>query len=204
VAAGEWKAFKCHNLGADESADPFTASWKLNGDYYQWGRATVAANGPTGPDSLNANNGSITGWSTTAAANGAWVDSIKTANDPCPAGFRVPTKAQWEAVINSSLNPTVSYGTGWSTTMNAHTNYAAGLRIGSGTSGLFLPAAGTRSNTNGSLSNRNVLGYYWSSTEVNSDAGYLYFRQAGGLIQQPIATGSIVRTRGFSVRCIAE
>ena len=35
VAPGEWKIFKCHNLGADESADPFTPSWKLNGDYYQ-------------------------------------------------------------------------------------------------------------------------------------------------------------------------
>jgi uncharacterized protein (TIGR02145 family) len=210
---GVWKVFKCHNLGADESADPFTASWKLIGNYYQWGRNTnitsgsprYGAAGPTGPGSGEANSGSISGWSTTAAANSAWADASKVvANDPCPDGFRVPTKAQWEAVINSSLNPTVSYGTGWSTTMNAHTNYAAGLRIGSGTSGLFLPAAGTRSNTNGSLSNRNVLGYYWSSTEVNSDAGYLYFRQAGGLIQQPIATGSIVRTRGFSVRCIAE
>jgi uncharacterized protein (TIGR02145 family) len=192
---GVWKVFKCHNLGADESADPFTASWKLNGDYYQWGRATVAANGPTGPGSGEANDGGIS-WDLTAAANGDWADDgTKTANDPCPTGFRVPTKAQWEAVINSSLNPTVSYGNGWA---DSPTNYAAGLRIGSGTSGLFLPAAGFRDFSNGTPYDRGGLGYYWSSTEGGSDAWYLYF--GSGYAD----TVNDYRTNGMSVRCVAE
>jgi uncharacterized protein (TIGR02145 family) len=193
VAAGVWKAFKCHNLGADESAEPFTPSWKLNGHYYQWGRATVAANGPTGPGSGETNAGYIV-VNTTDAANGAWVDSIKTANDPCPAGFRVPTRAQWEAVVNTSLN-TVSYGTGWA---SSSTNYAAGLRIGSGTSGLFLPAAGSRSGFTGALSLRGQLGYYWSSTEAGSNARSLYL--TNGLA----GVGNISRNSGYSVRCVAE
>jgi uncharacterized protein (TIGR02145 family) len=203
VAAGEWKAFKCHNLGADESADPFTPSWKLNGNYYQWGRNTnitsdsprYGAAGPTGPDSGEANSGSISDWSTTDADNGAWVDSIKTINDPCPTGFRVPTKAQWDAVINTSLN-TVSYGTGWG---SSPTNYAAGLRIGSGTSGLFLPAAGLRYSSDGTLYSRGEYGYYWSCTENGSNAWRLFLSNGFA------STSSLYsRTDGLSVRCVAE
>jgi uncharacterized protein (TIGR02145 family) len=202
VAEGEWKAFKCHNLGADESADPFTPSWKLIGNYYQWGRNTnitsgsprYGAAGPTGPGSGEANAGFIV-VNTTDAANDAWVDGSKTTNDPCPAGFRVPTKAQWLAVINTSLN-TVSYGTGWA---SSSTNYAAGLRIGSGTSGLFLPAAGSRDYSDGSLNGRGNDGYYWSSTERGGiDAWYLSFFNGNA------GTSNFYRTGGLSVRCIAE
>jgi uncharacterized protein (TIGR02145 family) len=195
IAPGVWKAFMCHNLGADQSADPFTASWRLNGDYYQWGRATVAAAGPTGPSSGEANAGSITGWNTTAAANGAWSDATKTANDPCPTGFRVPTLAQWDAVLNNNLNTSSYVGTNWA---SSSTNYTTGLRIGSGTSGLFLPAAGYRYNSNGTLIYRGDNGIYWSSTENGSNAWSLYF--SNGYAN----TDSNTRTYGMSVRCVAE
>ncbi len=196
VAAGVWKAFKCHNLGADESADPFTPSWKLNGAYYQWGRSAVAAPGPTGPSAGEANAGAITGWNTTAASNGAWADGSKTANDPCPTGFRVPTKAQWDAVCNTTLNPTRSFPGTWS---NSNTNYSSGLRIGSGATGLFLPTAGYRDSINGSLSNRGSNGFYWSSTADGSSlSSYLLFDAEYAL------TISNNRNLGFSVRCVAE
>ncbi len=195
VATGVWKAFKCHNLGADESADPFTPDWKLNGAYYQWGHSTVAAAGPTGPSIGEANAGAITGWNTTAASNGAWADGNKTANDPCPAGFRVPTKAQWDAVLDATLNPTRSYPGTWSP---SSTNYSSGLRIGSGATGLFLPAAGYRSYSGGTLFGRGNDGFYWSSTENGSNAWNLYF--SNGFAD----TLSSYRTDGMSVRCIAE
>jgi uncharacterized protein (TIGR02145 family) len=204
VAADTWKAFKCHNLGADESADPFTPSWKLIGNYYQWGRNTniisdsprYGAAGPIGPNSGEANAGSISGWNTTAAANGAWLDSSKTVNDPCPTGFRLPTKSQWVAVINTNLNTVSQVGTDWT---DSATNYTAGLRIGSGTSGLFLPAAGYRVFNNGTLNSRGSEGYYWSSTENGSFAWFLYFLNGGNA-----TTYSSGRTYGMSVRCIAE
>ncbi len=196
VAAGEWKAFKCHNLGADESADPFTPDWKLNGHYYQWGRSVVAANGPTGSSSGEANAGAITGWNISPASNGDWADGSKTANDPCPAGFRVPTKAQWDAVLDTTLNPTRSYpGTSWDAD---NTNYSSGLRVGSGSTGLFLPVAGNRLNTDGRLLNRGGTGYYWSSTEVGSNAWRLSF------VNNFAATFQSNRTGGMSVRCVAE
>jgi uncharacterized protein (TIGR02145 family) len=37
---GGWLTFMCHNLGADESLDPFTYSTGIFGDLYQWGRET--------------------------------------------------------------------------------------------------------------------------------------------------------------------
>ncbi len=195
IASGVWKAFMCHNLGADQSADPFTPSWRLNGHYYQWGRAAVAAAGPTGPGSTEANAGSITGWNTTDAANGAWSDAIKTANDPCPTGFRVPTRAQWDAVLNTSLNTRSYVGTNWT---SSSTDYSAGLRIGTGSSGLFLPAAGLRDDSYGTLLSRGGVGYYWSSTEDGSYAWFLSFSNGYAF------TGSGYRTNGLSVRCVAE
>ncbi len=192
---GVWKAFMCHNLGADESADPFTPSWRLNGHYYQWGRAAVAANGPTGSSSGEANAGSVCGWNTTDAPNGAWVDGSKTANDPCPTGFRVPRKTQWDAVLNTGLNPTRSYPGSWS---GSSTNYNAGLRIGSGTTGLFLPAAGYRDYSDGTLGSRGYFGYYWSSTENDS---YVWLLTFGNGYADTNFSG---RTDGMSVRCVAE
>ncbi|MGI9160328.1 MAG: FISUMP domain-containing protein, partial [Saprospiraceae bacterium] len=204
VATGVWKIFKCYNLGADESADPFTQSWKLNGHYYQWGRNTnitsgsprYGAAGPTGSAVGDANAGTITDWSTTPAPNGAWADGSKTSSDPCPSGFRAPTAVQWAAVINTSINPTWSYVGTWS---NNSTNYSPGLRIGSGTSGLFLPAAGSRGGNDGLLNGRGNFGNYWSSTENGSNnASSLSFGNGYAF------TSNFSRTIGMSVRCIAE
>jgi hypothetical protein len=35
VAAGVWKQFMCHNLGADASLDPFTPVQGIHGNLYQ-------------------------------------------------------------------------------------------------------------------------------------------------------------------------
>jgi hypothetical protein len=59
--------FKCHNLGADETSDPFTPSWKLIGNYYQWGRSQIAANAPVNNSIDGANQGTISGWNNTNA-----------------------------------------------------------------------------------------------------------------------------------------
>ncbi len=197
IAANVWKTFQCHNLGADESADPFTPSWRLNGNYYQWGRKSIAVNGPTGPDASQANDGPVTGWNTTPAADGSWTDAGKTVNDPCPSGFRVPTQTQWTAVITSSLNPTQSrIGSTWA---SSATNYSSGLRIGAGNTGLFLPTPGIRSSTsNLSLAQRGGGGYYWTTTPSGVNANYLvlnFFNS--GFAASP-------RINGLSIRCIEE
>ena len=72
------------------------------------------------------------------------------------------------------------------------------MRIGSGTTGLFLPAAGYRSNSDGTLLFRGYIGYYWSSTENGSYAWYLRFNNGNA------GTSNDLRTYGMSVRCVAE
>jgi uncharacterized protein (TIGR02145 family) len=176
---------------ANNNADPFTPSWEINVGYWQWGRKFEAAAGPTGSGSSQANSGSIAGWSMSEASNNAWLDNSKTVNDPCPAGYRVPTKDQWQGVLAN--NTFVNVGTSWSAWP---TNYSSGKRVGNT---LFLPAAGYRSSNSGELDTRGAFGYYWSSTQSGvSDAWSLDFDSGATYL---IGKN---RTYGQSVRCIEE
>ena len=182
----------CYNLGAaNTSADPFTPTWEINGGYWQWGRSAEAAAGPTATDPKN---GAVSGWNPDNAANGAWADGSKTANDPCPTGYRVPTQAQWDGVVAN--NTPTFVGTFSGTFSGSATNYEAGVKFGDQ---LMLPAAGFRLGYDGALYYRGSGGYYWSSAELDSgDAWFLYFDSSNA------GTNSYGRTNGSSVRCVAE
>jgi uncharacterized protein (TIGR02145 family) len=188
VNATDFKDFMCYNLGAaNTSADPFTPGWEINSGYWQWGRSVEAAAGPTATDPKD---GAVSGWNTTAAANGSWADGSKTADDPCPPGYRVPTKAQWDGVEdNNTITNVGSFG-------NSATNYGAGKKFGDQ---LMLPAAGFRNDGNGALSSRGSSGYYWSSSEYDSDDAWSLL-----FISSNAFTYSSYRTYGGSVRCVAE
>lgn len=52
------------------------------------------------------------------------MDGTKTANDPCPASFRVPTAIQWQGVIDNNVKNFIGSWTSGST------NYNSGIRFG--------------------------------------------------------------------------
>jgi hypothetical protein len=204
IAHNVWKEFDCYNLaaiGKATGADPFTPSWELIGGYWQWSRkgpdssqwydtnTEHFAHGPTGPGLGEANDAEIIGWDQTYAPDVAWSDSYKTPSDPCPDGFRVPSVAQWDGVLEN--NHLHSVGT-WSTSA---INYSSALFYGDN---LMLPAAGGR-NANGALwtDSRGGHGYYWSAGYEYTPWG-LYFGNSGG------ATDNAPFNDGFSVRCVAE
>jgi uncharacterized protein (TIGR02145 family) len=209
--------FMSHNLGADTSLDPHTPVVGLQGAYIQWGKRgpnttgdstldwqTAANNGSNGfaaaPTSSNSNHGSISGWSGTAATTGSWNVTENTpvkvtANDPCPTGYRVPTRNEWVAVhTNNTFSRTGPF-------TNDFINYGAALHYGSDTITklLTLPAAGYRNSTHGGLGNLGNSAHYWSSKESSGNAYSLYFNSRN---VNPASSGN--RTHGYSVRCIAE
>ena len=186
--SGGTYTFLNHNLGADTSLDPHTPVKDLQGDYYQWGKNAPDAD----VDALIGGSWGDQGGST---ANGNWTPGAKGPQDPCPAGYRVPSQAEWTAV--NTYNTASRTGTFTSGT----TEYGSALHYGpdASTKSLTLPAAGYRISSNGALGNRGVNGVYWSSTEDGSNAYYLYF---GSSVVTP--ANLTVRTFGFSVRCIAE
>jgi uncharacterized protein (TIGR02145 family) len=205
VAPGAWKEFDCYNLaaiGKSTGDDPFTPSWRLIGGYWQWGRkgpdssqwhdtnSEHFAYGPIGPDADSANSGSVSGWSSTDAPDESWSDTTKTVNDPCPSGFRVPTKIQWGGVIAN--NTYANQGT-WSDSV---TNYSSSRSFGDK---LMLPAAGYRYYGSGLLYGRGGGGYYWGSSQYASDRAWSLYFSSG-------YAGTIYYSRrdGFSVRCVAE
>ncbi|MDP5201172.1 hypothetical protein [Flavobacterium sp. DG2-3] len=82
ISATKWKEFMCHNLGADQSLDPFTPVPGLLGDNYSQGAKTPTATYVS------------RGWYDTTGA--------KTASDPCPDGYRVPTYEEWDGVARNN------------------------------------------------------------------------------------------------------
>jgi len=109
---------------------------------------------------------------------------IKTANDPCPAGWRVPTNAEFKNLVDS--------GSDWDPLKE-------GRYFGSGTQRVFFPAAGLRAYKDVLLGNVGSYGYYWSSTPNYSSKAYSMGFDSG----DANAYGNY-RSFGFSVRCVAE
>jgi len=108
---------------------------------------------------------------------------VKTANDPCPAGWRVPTQTELQSLLDS--------GSEWD-----DLNGISGRYFGEGTTKLFLPAAGGRNA--GEVFGSGEGGGYWSSAVVDVYARYLYFY--GGLVD----VSNSNRAVGFSVRCVSD
>lgn len=148
-----------HNLGADMIANPDVPAQQINGDYYQFGKKTPAANVTTPANSISK-------WDISSAPNEAWnsgsfLVAVKTANDPCPDGWRLPTNREINALDK---------GTNKSTTgivQNSSTNYSAAKVLTSvfdPTIKMTIPFSGYRSASDGTLLSRGERGGFWSAT----------------------------------------
>jgi uncharacterized protein (TIGR02145 family) len=181
------------NVGAHGQ---FVAKPEEFGGYYQWGRKGDGHEKPTSKTTttLSTTNTPTHGnfikndndpydWRTPQNDN-LW-GATKTANDPCPCGWRVPTGAELASLVNS----TTSWG---------DLNGTNGRFFGSGENTIFLPAAGYRNVFIGLLLSAGTHGDYWSSTPDYISVYYLYFDSG------TVNPYNLCRVYGFSVRCVAE
>jgi uncharacterized protein (TIGR02145 family) len=180
------KTWMDRNLGALRVATSST-DVEAYGDLYQWGRGTDGHekrnSGTT--SSLSKSDFSEHGkFILSSIGNCDWCipqnnnlwQGVNGTNNPCPEGFRIPTMAEWDAERTS-----------WSSN-NSYGAYASSLR---------LPVAGSRSYSNGKLSNVGSNGYYWSATVLGTRS-YLYFFSSSAY------TSTSYRANGCSVRCIED
>jgi len=175
------------NLGATRV--PTSASDAQGyGDLYQWGRekdghqlrtSSTTGNKATSDVAGNAlfitnpSNTIYSDWRTPQNDN-LW-QGVNGINNPCPAGFRIPTKEEWEAEILT-----------WSS-RNATGAFASPLK---------LPPAGKRQ-YDGVLSTDNVSAYYWTSNISQTQVFSMNFTSSGAY-----TTNAYPRVNGYSCRCI--
>ena len=179
------KIWMDRNLGASRAATSSTDS-EAYGDLYQWGRASDGHQVRTSGTTTTLSNSDTPGhgnfilpgsnpadWRSPQNHN-LWQGTNGT-NNPCPPGFRLPTKAEWDVERQS-----------WN----------SNNRSGAFSSPLKLPAAGGRNYSDGSIGALGSNGYYWSSSVDGTFSYQLSFNISDANVF------SIMRGFGMSVRCI--
>ena len=117
---------------------------------------------------------------------------VKTENDPCPEGWRVPTYAELDE-LNNNYSSWTTYDNGQSGRWFSGPNlYTASVPQ------VFFPAAGYRGGSGGDADNRGYNGYYWSSRLYSGYASLLVFYSRG------VDMNGSRRAGGHSVRCVQE
>ncbi len=152
------------NLGASQAAQS-PDDEDAYGDFYQWGRFSDGHQCRNSSDtsalsSINApahgkfiiSPASPFDW--LSAQNDNLWQGVNGVNNPCPAGYRIPTSAEWNA---------------------ERLSWGSNNKSGAFQSALKLTAAGLRSSQEGEITNTGSQGIYWSSTVSESSSGVLGF-----------------------------
>jgi len=118
-------------------------------------------------------------------------------DNPCPAGWRVPTGEELDNLAGGKGTGYPELGSeGWDSEKSGYWfNGTSSPEIGKG---VFLPAAGFRNCDGGNAMHRGDSGKYWSSSVDGDGARRLIFSS------DEARSGSNERAFGFSVRCVKE
>ena len=144
------------------------------GMFFQWNRRVGwPATGYEWPNPMP-------GWDSSNPEGTEWYAE----NDPCPAGWRVPTNLELISLRNA--------GHEWTTE-----NGVNGRKFGTAPYQIFLPAVGVRDGGIGAFFDANERGAYWTSTpHSNLGAVDLLFNSSFTIIADAF------RPNGLSVRCV--
>ena len=124
--------------------------------------------------------------------SGSESDPVKTENDPCPDGWRVPTYAELNELIRNYSSKTTDENGRSGFWLSGPRPYTESVPQ------VFFPAAGLRYSHDGHAGGRGSDGRYWSSRPGGTGAYNFYF------YLHEFYTGSHSRALGESVRCVQE
>lgn len=150
----------------------FVSAPEQIGMYYQWDRRQAWAS-----------TGEVTGWNSTYSTATTW----SRENDPCPPGWRVPTRDELQSLIRGGRFAVNWNGTG-----------VNGRVAGTAPDQIFLPASGWRRGGEGIIGSVNGSGHYWSSTPNNENSAF-----AMGFNSFNIGLGNFWRQHAAAIRCVA-
>ena len=151
----------------------FAASPESPGMFFQWNRKK----------GWNAIDEEVEGWDNSIPEGTTWYAE----NDPCPAGWRVPTREELQNLFNSisEIRWVILNG------INGHI-------FGDAYNQIFFPAAGVR--VNGTLYHAGYVGFFWgsSSNDIDSAQGLMI------VVSDRIGYCGFDKVGGFSIRCVAK
>lgn len=175
--------FSSTNLAAN---GVFADSARAYGALFQWGSSTAYTyTGGTDPSMAYTNT------------NATW----PAAENPCPAGWRLPTNVEWANMLNLASGTAAATAVAGSfTTITPFADGVLKLTPKTGDTGqtLILPAAGIRNGS--SVSGRGIQGLFWSSVESISTAGRGV--DFDGTDYPSGRFNTYNKFRAFSVRCV--
>jgi uncharacterized protein (TIGR02145 family) len=198
------------NLGATKVCADFNDT-ACFGDYYQWGRNfdghQKAVCGTTTDQAVNvnnighgnyidANNTMANDWARVADTNG----SIRSANwtktdgtSVCPAGFRVPTRVEWQAELFDPDSAQIDKNSA------QKADNSDDRRVNAANCFLKLPSAGYRNRMTYNIVMKGNEGALWSGSVSDINTSTLFDYQVNLSISVPI-----YRETAVSVHCIKE
>ncbi len=182
---GSYSEAYCYVYGYDGtsiSAAKATENYATYGVLYNW---TAAMNGAESSD-----------------ANPSGVQGI------CPDGWHLPSDAEWKQLeMYLGMSETDVNSTGWRGTVEggklkeAGTTHWADPNAGANNESGFTALPGGYRYSNGYFSNIRDYGYWWSSTELDTNIAwirYLYYYNSF------VNRFNYYKSMGFSVRCLRD
>lgn len=196
-----------HNVGVDTNLDPdqnpLTSA--IHGNYYQWGRNAIVA-GPTA-NSTNGNwirnNAAATAWNT-----GTETAPAKTSLDPCPLGYRIPTRTEVQKLITD----VVATNQGPFTTGNAQfvsakiltSKRKSDVKLTFPAQGYFNVAGSEFNNyAPTAIVNRGSRGDYHTSSASGTNI-WQYNFTSNSISAGNLTGNAAYRSQSRNIRCIAE
>ncbi|OOG19719.1 hypothetical protein BWD42_07395 [Sphingobacterium sp. CZ-UAM] len=202
-----------YNLGApaiQTNADPDVITNNSFGDYYQFGGKDPVASVLS--TSVNANWNASTVRPDNAWNSGTEMAPVKTANDPCPSGFRIPTRREAQLLVDG----TVASNLPWfpfpanytdSKTLTSKRNKSVKMTLpATGDITPKLISAGVYNFPPASVifGNRGRYGFYHTSYTEQNNTYHIRASTSDILVRTEGNNDLINKFKAYPIRCVAE